>query len=118
MGRVVVGKSRKISPSEERFFVTELGALFFVRKSKNRPWKSERAVSRSDAARPGSSFLVQDRGKTRMPDQVRHDGKGGKTAKMGTEGILTSVPFFAKTGILTSVPFFAKTGILTGSLSG
>jgi hypothetical protein len=53
-----------------------------------------------------------------MPDQVRHDGKGGKTAKMGTEGILTSVPFFAKTGILTSVPFFAKTGILTGSLSG
>jgi len=33
-----------------------------------------------------------------MPDRVRHDGKGGKTAKMGTDGLLTSVPFFAKTG--------------------
>jgi hypothetical protein len=29
-----------------------------------------------------------------MPDQVRHDGKGGKTAKMGTDGLLTSVPVF------------------------
>mgnify|MGYP006919529237 CR=1 FL=1 len=36
-----------------------------------------------------------------IPDQVRHDVKGGKTAKMGTDGFLTSVPFFAKTGILT-----------------
>ena len=32
-----------------------------------------------------------------IPDQVRHDVKGGKTAKMGTDGLLTSVPFFAKT---------------------
>jgi len=32
---------------------------------------------------------------------VRHDGKGGKAAKMGTDGLLTSVPFFAKAGILT-----------------
>ena len=29
---------------------------------------------------------------------VRHDGRGGKTAKIGTDGLLTSVPFFAKTG--------------------
>ncbi len=29
-----------------------------------------------------------------MPDQVRHDGKGGKTAKMGSDGLLTSVPVF------------------------
>jgi len=33
--------------------------------------------------------------------QAQNDGKGGKTAKMGTDGLLTSVPFFAKTGILT-----------------
>jgi len=32
--------------------------------------------------------------RTEMPDQVRHDGKGGKTAKMGTDRLLTSVPVF------------------------
>ncbi len=29
-----------------------------------------------------------------MPDQVRHDGEGRKAAKMGTDGLLTSVPVF------------------------
>ncbi len=61
--------------------------------------KSERAVLCSDASRPGSWFKTEER--SEMPDQVRHDGKGVKTTKMETDGLLTSVPFFAKTGILT-----------------
>jgi hypothetical protein len=31
-----------------------------------------------------------------MPDQVRHDVRGSNTAKMGTDGILTSVLVFRK----------------------
>jgi len=40
-------------------------------------------------------------GKSKMSDQVRHDGKEEKPRKWGLTILLTSVPFFAKTGILT-----------------
>jgi len=45
-----------------------------------------------------SRFLVKQRSEE---SGERFEERGENRAKIGTDGLLTSVPFFAKTGILT-----------------